>query len=134
MPEMWLSDDPARVQQAVELLQAALVAPAGKRRKVVITETNGSDEPGAPQEAGYVWIDQVLIDGEHIVIVPLSGHLEIYLSTVPIEHSNGESYRTYVDHNGDFVNIAMPYVPHWDKSIVLGQKWSIHILRDEDVY
>ena len=131
MPEMWLSDDPARVQQAVELLQAALVAPAGKRRKVTITEANDSDEPTDPQKAGYAWIERVLSEDGYIVIVPLQ-RLEIYLPTTRVKSGSGKSYQTYIDHNGDFVNIAVPYIMQGNPGKVLGRKRSIHILRDED--
>lgn len=134
MPEIFLFNNPARVQAAVELLRSTLIAPASKRRRLVMIETDTARHESAPLRAEHnVVIADVRSESSWITIVPQLG-LEISLPVSPIVTGPtlAERHQTHIDHNGSFVHIVAPFYYYEDMHRVDFKKWCFVILPDQE--
>lgn len=135
MPEMSLTNDPTRVQHAVEILRNALIAPAGKRRSLVMIKDDTSNHGSTPPDGSCnVIIKDVRSKNSWIVISPQFG-VEISLPVSPIVSGPGieDHYQTHISHIGSFLSIVKPYFFYDDRHRVDFMKWCFVIpAEDED--
>lgn len=134
MPTICLVSNSTRIQEAVELLQMILIAPAGKRRRMVVIEADTAMHPREPlQDAHNVEIREVRSENEQIAITLQSG-LELLLPVKPLVFGSGivNQNPTRIDYTSNSVSIVKPYFFFEDRRRVDFMKWCFVSPRDMD--
>ncbi len=132
MPDVYLTGREEHTDEALSILQGALLAPDNSdTRRVAVIRTDTSSHDCNQLTAQYYDIADVLQQGDKILIRPQNG-IDIAIRTEPLLHQikNPPTAHTrhlaHVDQQGDFITIVNPYYFYQDQHKVSYFKYCLH--------